>query len=109
MSQPVPAPLPERSNGTVETNNPATGTFWHSFTVFLWPFERFCVQRWYILLIVYFVIMFATALITDLAFGSLYLQTFFQYGYFPFSYFSLVFNSWIFNALIAAMFLLLGI
>ncbi len=111
MSQPVP----QSSKKTVpllQPNDPTMGTFWHSFTVFLLPLEKFCARRWYIFGIAFFAVDFVTALVRDLAIGSQHhdIWMYFREEHFRFSFFYAVFfKSLFYNAYFAGMFLALGL
>ncbi len=90
-------------------------TFWHSFTVFLWPFEAFCVRYWYILGLVYFAIELLAVFVWDLSRGAKYwhdIWAYFRNEHFQFSDLHYVFFSssfWIYNAVMAGLFLALGL
>jgi len=115
MSQPGLSPLSQSSKKTIplQIDNPKLEMFWHSFTVFLLPFEKFCARRWYIFWLVYFATMFVSAFVTDLDWGAHYFHDiwfFFRDGHFQSSnlYFH-SFTGWFFNAFITGLFLGLGL
>jgi hypothetical protein len=110
MNQPELLPEENQEAVSLPTNDPALETFWQSFTVFLWPFERFCVRRWYILLLAYFLVAFVTSLVSDFAFDLQYhnVWLFFQDWYFSFDFFYNL-NTSIHSLLITAMFLTVGL
>lgn len=89
--------------------------FWHSFTVFLWPLEAFCLRYWYIFGLVYFAIWFASTFVWDLIAGIKFrhdIWAFFRDGNFQFSGIHYIFftpSQWVFTAIIAGLFLALGL
>lgn len=105
MNQPVPL----EGTTTLQANASTPRTFWHSFTVFSSPFEKFCVQRGYLILLGLFAIEFVTALITDLARGSsLYNDTWIYLQYQNF-HTSFVYHILIYSISIAGLMLTLGL
>jgi hypothetical protein len=86
--------------------------FWHSFTVFLLPFEKFCARRWYILGIAFVAVDFVTALATDLATGSQHhdIWRYFRTEYFQSSFFySALLKDMSYNAYLVGIALTLGL